>query len=178
MLNPAKFLVGNKLIAAGLLLMLFNISGCMANLLPFAQNVKIQEQLQNQAVQARQSEAKSTLTAMIRAQLAYVLENSSFASTMEEMEINLPTETENYTYRIVPQQGQTSVMMNAQAKRPGLKSYTGAVLLARINGNTTIPSGICETDAASTTPPVPTLTGGSTQIQCPPGSHLTTQISN
>lgn len=177
MLNPAKFLVRNKLIAAGLLLVLLNISGCMANLLPFVQNVKIQEQLQDRAVQARQSEATSTLTAMIRAQLAYVLENSSFASTMEEMEI-MPTETENYTYRIVPQQGQTSVMMNAQAKRPGLKSYTGAVFLARINGNTTIPSGICETDAASTTPPVPTLTEGSTQIQCPPGSHLTTQISN
>jgi hypothetical protein len=64
-------------------------------------------------------------------------------------------------------------MMNAIAKRPGLKSYTSAVFVVKRRNETTTVTGICETNSNSSTPPtMPILPrSSSTEVQCPAGSR-------
>jgi hypothetical protein len=124
---------------------------------------------------AREAEGRQNLGSMNRAQQAYYLESSKFATTIEELGIGIKPETENYRYQVLPQANQNqSVMMTAQAKRPRLRSYTGAVFLVKINGEDLIVAGICETDEPSSTPPaMPTAPrNGTSEIQCPAGSKL------
>ena len=54
----------------------------------------------NQANKARQSEAKSSVGALNRAQQAYYLEKSQFSSSIELLGLGITTTTENYVYNI------------------------------------------------------------------------------
>ena len=89
--------------------------------------------------------------------------------------MGLSPETENYRYQIVTSQQIPGVMATAEAKEPGLKSYTGVVVKIEENGEmiTTI-DGICETNFPSNEPPeiVVMPTGSDEEIQCPEGSSL------
>ncbi|MGB3236901.1 MAG: type IV pilin-like G/H family protein [Geitlerinemataceae cyanobacterium] len=101
-------------------------------------------------MKARESEGKSFVGAINRAQQAYKLENEKFATTIEETGVGLPPETENYRMEIVPQPDPTrSVMVTATAKQEGISSYMGAVFI--VNDSTF--SIICETNEPSQTPP-------------------------
>lgn len=123
---------------------------------------------------ARQAEGKQNLGGMNRAQQAYYLENEKFASKIEDLGIGIKPETENYRYQILPQGNQTqSVMMTAQAKRPELRSYTGAVFVVKSKDEYLTIGGLCETDEPSSIPPAMPVapSNESTQIQCPAGSH-------
>ena len=131
--------------------------------------------LETQANKARETEGKLNVRAMTRAQQALHLENEKFGTTIEDLGIDIEPETESYRYQIVSQGNQSqSVMMTAQAKRPELRSYTGAVFAVKINGENLLVAGVCETDdPSSTAPAMPaTPSKGSTEIQCPAGSHL------
>jgi hypothetical protein len=112
---------------------------------------------------------------MNRAQQAYYLEFSKFAPEIKELGIGINPETENYRYQVLPQANQNQiVMMTAQAKRPRLRSYTGAVFVVKTNGDELITvTAICETDVPSSTPPaMPTAPQNATAgIQCATGSH-------
>jgi hypothetical protein len=113
---------------------------------------------------------------MNRAQQAFYLENEKFGPAIEDLGIGIKPESENYRYQIVPQGNQTqNVMMTAQAKRPELRSYTGAVFVVKDGNELLTVAGICETDAPSSTPPTmptaPSNTQGRWKIQCPAGSH-------
>ncbi|MBD1924700.1 type IV pilin-like G/H family protein [Trichocoleus sp. FACHB-90] len=125
-------------------------------------------------VKGPQSEAKTYLGAMNRAQQAYYLENGKFGTTLEQLGVGIQSETENYLYKILPQSNQ-SVIQTAQAKNPRLKlrSYTGAVFVTKINDENITRAAICETDEPSSTlPAMPTPPkNASEQIQCPAGSH-------
>ena len=124
---------------------------------------------------AREAEGRQNLGAMNRSQQAYYLENSKFAPEIKELGIGINPETENYRYQVLPQANQNqSVMMTAQAQRPRLRSYTGAVFVVKTNGEDLTFAGICETDEPSSTPPaMPTAPrNGTSEIQCPAGSKL------
>jgi hypothetical protein len=130
-------------------------------------NVQVSEP-QTGANRARQADGKNYIGAMNRAQQAYYLEYEKFTSKIEDLGIGIKPETENYRYQILPQGNQTqSVMMTAQAKRPELRSYTGAVFVVKSKDEILTLAGICETDEASSTPPaMPTAPSNeSTQIQ-------------
>jgi hypothetical protein len=91
---------------------------------------------------------------MNRAQQAYYLENDKFATNIEDLGIGIKPETENYRYQdCASRQSTQSVMMTAQAKRPELRSYTGAVFVVKDNNEDLTVAGICETDEPSSTPP-------------------------
>jgi hypothetical protein len=121
-------------------------------------------------------EGKQILNAMNRVQQAYYLENNKFATTIEQLAIDIKPETENYQYRILPQDKLTSsVMMTATAKSPESKSYTSAVFVTKVNKENLTIAGICETNNPSKIPPlmlkfIPSKEGG--QIECPAGSSL------
>ncbi|AFZ23615.1 hypothetical protein Cylst_1325 [Cylindrospermum stagnale PCC 7417] len=120
-------------------------------------------------------DAKQIIGLMNRAQQAYYLEYSKFASTIKQLQAGIKPESETYRYQVVPsRQGSQSVINIAAAKKPELKSYTGVVFFRKVNGETLTYSAICETEKPSTIPPVqPQLpTKESQPVQCPAGSIL------
>ncbi|MDB9373196.1 type IV pilin-like G/H family protein [Nodularia sphaerocarpa] len=122
---------------------------------------------------ALQSEAKTYIGAMVRAQQAYYIENGKFARTIDQLRTGIESETKNYRYRVIPQgNGTQRVMMTAVSRHRILKSYTGAVFTLKINGTNKMVPVICETNKPSLSPPVlPKITNNpSGQIQCPAGS--------
>ena len=128
--------------------------------------------LQKQAVNTKQSEAKSFMSAMNRAQQANYIEFSNFANSFEDSKIGIPADTKNYRYSIELPDGKSAIAFG-QSKDPNLKSYTGAVFLVTAdwdpNAFTTIQQ-VCETDTPSTTPPDPPTLNASGEIECAPGS--------
>lgn len=126
------------------------------------------------AIVAKQAEAQHYLAAMNLAQLAYYLERSRFATTIDELNLGVPAETENYRYQIIAAGNELrSIIMTAQAKDSRLKSYSGAVFVFSLGEARTAIAGICGTIRPSTSPPLlPTAPNFvSTGVLCPQGSH-------
>lgn len=122
----------------------------------------------------RQSEGKLFVGSLNRAQQAYYLENHKFATTIEQLGIGIKAETENYRYQIISQPNHPqSVMMTATAKHPELRSYTGAVFIFNVQGESTTIQGTCETDSPSPTPPAMPMPpiNPEGRVQCLSGSH-------
>ncbi|MEW6496659.1 MAG: type IV pilin-like G/H family protein [Cyanobacteriota bacterium] len=138
------------------------------------QNERVTADFKRQANESREAEGRINIGAMNRAQQAYYLEYSKFATTIEDLGLGINPESENYRYQLLPQGNQRErVMITAQAKRPELKSYTGAVVAVKQNGEDLTVTGICETDEPSSTPPaMPTHRKGTGEFLCPAGSHL------
>ena len=78
----------------------------------------------NQTSKGKQSEAKNTVSAVNKAQVAFRTENQSFATDMIALAIGLPTATTNYSYAINGGVDTTNIL--ATANDTSLKAYTGA----------------------------------------------------
>src|SRR4028118_1006170 len=144
----------------------------VANTTALPRNTQIID-LAAQERKARESEGKQYISSMNRGQQAVYAENGKFATAIDELGLGLRPETENYSYQIVPQSGSIpSAMMTAKAKRPELKSYTGAVFAIKVDGEVTTVSVVCGTDQPSTTPPAMPIApkNAEEEIKCPAGS--------
>jgi type IV pilus assembly protein PilA len=111
----------------------------------------------NQASKARQSEAKTYVGSLNRAQQAYYLERQQFGPSLNSLAIGIAPATDNYTYTSGKQnKSATDVIKssslvtsiaapNAGATSP-LKSYVGAVALITPTGSTdaTTLASLCE----------------------------------
>ena len=127
----------------------------------------------NQANKARESEARINIGSMNRGQQAYFLEKRQLTNSVADLGLNIPPETENYSYQIEIQPDGQSVKITAQAKEDTLRSYTGAVFIDKQGEEAKTYQGLCESDKPNTTPPaMPTLDLTSTppSVECPPGS--------
>jgi len=103
----------------------------------------------NQANKARQSEAKTYVGSMNRAQQVYFIEYGQFAANMGALEGGIPDETQNYLYDIAVTPNGDAVV-DAVAKKSALKSYGGQV---RVDANT-LKSIVCESaDPVQAAPP-------------------------
>ncbi|HLO89317.1 MAG TPA: type IV pilin-like G/H family protein [Nostocaceae cyanobacterium] len=125
-----------------------------------------------------ESEARNYIGTMNRANQAYYLEYGKFARTLNELQIGIKPETENYRYRIIPQgNSKGSVVSTATAKKPGLKSYTGFVYVKKVKGEDLTYAIVCETNQASTKAPVvPKIPRNPNQEAiCPAGSTSLTR---
>ena len=125
----------------------------------------------SQASKAQQSEAKSYIGAIIRAQQAYRLESPSFASDNIILQIGLHTETTNYFYDINSPSNSTTSLVNANSKDGNkLKSYAAGVVVITSSGLNVAVS--CQTSGVTSVAPSITLdfvTGAS----CPsPGQPM------
>ncbi|PIG95470.1 type IV pilin-like G/H family protein [Gloeocapsopsis sp. IPPAS B-1203] len=96
----------------------------------------------NQTAKARQSEARTNVGAMNRAQQAYYLENQAFAATnVSDLGLGL-SNSDNYTYSVG---SLTSGVANkAKSANADLKGYAGGVF--NVSGNTQ--AILCETTGA------------------------------
>ncbi len=109
----------------------------------------------NQANKAKQSEAKTIIGSMNRAQQAYQLENGSFANTAAfgKLGLGVATQTENYVYVLNGGgAGASSVTNQAQqavANAP-LKAYIGGVMVGTVaaTSEATTLAVLCEGDKA------------------------------
>ncbi|WP_421655171.1 type IV pilin-like G/H family protein [Leptothermofonsia sp. ETS-13] len=125
-----------------------------------------------QANPSPESEGRLYTSSMHQAQQAYYLKNSAFASTIAQLGLDLKPETENYHYQIeLPGNAGEQVRVIGRAKRPELKSFTGAVFKTQVDNRYNILLGVvCQTERPSLTPPaMPFLDG--TRPQCPAGSQ-------
>lgn len=82
--------------------------------------------LLGQVNKAKQSEAKNNIGTLNRAQQAYQLEYTAFASSIDELGVGIRSVTENYKYKVT---GPTDAVIINQgvAYKPSLKSYAGLV---------------------------------------------------
>ncbi|MBW4502808.1 MAG: prepilin-type N-terminal cleavage/methylation domain-containing protein [Scytonema hyalinum WJT4-NPBG1] len=103
----------------------------------------------NQANKAKQTEGKTYVGSMNRAQQTYYLENGKFASNDEfdNLGLGIATTTTNYNYAILPATGATTTVTNqARPRTDGIKAYIGGVKLGnvtRTNEATTV-AVLCE----------------------------------
>jgi len=81
----------------------------------------------NQANKAKESEAKTYVGATIRAQQAYFLENSSFATNFAKVELGINTNTKNYNYSIDGPTNQRVVILGQSTNTATLRSFVGGV---------------------------------------------------
>ncbi|MDY6802574.1 MAG: type IV pilin-like G/H family protein [Cyanobacteriota bacterium] len=109
--------------------------------------------MQHRSIEERQLEAQEYIDLINRGQQAYYSERSSFTNRIEELGLDIPTETENYSYRIQTLE-EERVLVIAIPKNKHLKSYTGAAFLEKVDGYFRgTQSIVCESDRPSQVPP-------------------------
>ena len=128
----------------------------------------------NQANKAKQSEARTYVGSMNRAQQAYYMEKSNvFASGIGELGLGIATSTTNYTYSITGGGGSTLVSNLATlvtAAAP-LRAYVGGVGTTTVvaTSEATTTALLCETNAVATAPvaltTIASCSTGSAQIK-------------
>ena len=106
----------------------------------------------NQANKARQSEAKSYVGSMNRAQQAYFLEKNQFSSDIPTLGLGIKTTTENYNYTS-PRNGATAVSGLGSPSKIALKGYAGTtwVGVTATGGEATTLAILCESTVAPST---------------------------
>lgn len=149
-----------KLTTIGLLLVSAGISGCNSS--------------SNQVIKAQESEGKTYVGSMNRAQQVNLLDKNKFATNLNELKLGIKPETDSYIFKVVPQSSQNKSVMNiAQAKREGLKSFVGLVYFTKVNDEEKLIAQLCETSQALSVPPqMPSLTENASEsedIECPSG---------
>lgn len=109
-----------------------------------------------QTAKAKQAEAKTTISSINRAQIAYRTEGKGFAKDMDTLGLGLRDSTTNYTYEIsISADGSTS-NSTATAKDRAIKGYSGGVAEYRNKANlSAIASVMCEALLPGITKPAP-----------------------
>ncbi|NET45602.1 type IV pilin-like G/H family protein [Okeania sp. SIO2B3] len=103
----------------------------------------------NQAIKAKQSEARVYISAINKGQQAYYAQNGEFSDNISDLGLGIKSETVNYSYDISRINSGPYVISTANAKDEQLKSYSGIVYLKDSRTQTMI----CETDKPSSTAP-------------------------
>jgi type IV pilus assembly protein PilA len=118
----------------------------------------------NQAAKAKQTEAKTYVSSVNRAQQAYRIEKSTFAGTITDLEIGIPTATTDYTYTLGAASATTSTIL-ATSGDSSLKNFSGGVSVLS-TGQTS--AAACQTLSPGTAPTPPAF--GATSVLCPAGT--------
>jgi type IV pilus assembly protein PilA len=105
----------------------------------------------NQANKAKQSEAKTYVGSMNRAQQAYFAENGGFvgstAGDLGKLGLGVADNTTNYKYTIAGGGGTVTIVTNqAQPQKSAIKAYIGGVALGNIQATSeaTTLGSLCE----------------------------------
>ncbi|NEO94615.1 MAG: prepilin-type N-terminal cleavage/methylation domain-containing protein [Moorea sp. SIO3G5] len=110
----------------------------------------------NQANKAKQTEARTYVGSMNRAQQAYYLENNGFVNDsgdFGELGLGIATETENYEYGVEPGNDEDEVSNYGEPTRgedAPIRAYQGVVILGEVEntGEATTLAILCEAKKA------------------------------
>ncbi|MDB9456550.1 type IV pilin-like G/H family protein [Dolichospermum circinale] len=124
----------------------------------------------NQAAKAKQTEAKTTISSVNKAQQTQRIENGAFATSITSLQIGLTaTRTANYDYTLSATATGSTATISASALDPtSLKGYSGAVIINAPTGDA--PSIICQTTGVQTNTTAPTVPTNATA--CPSGMEI------
>ena len=129
---------------------------------------------------AREIDARQAIRSILFDQQTYFIENSRFTtSSSKGVKLDARVESPDYTYRIQPKVSkQKGILVTATAKKPGLRSFTGAVFAVPTREGKLTISDICETTEPSQKAPVITEVPQrpDADIKCPPGSQSSLAI--
>lgn len=126
---------------------------------------KVQEEVNKKGSIAKQDVGQTYLGNILQSQQATQLVKGRFTPNMQELNLNLPTETDEYRLQILEANDQRAIVV-AIAKQSGIFSYTGAVYARTAK---TPVATICKSNNPSRTPPTtPKLVKAG--IVCPSGS--------
>ncbi|MEO1391459.1 MAG: type IV pilin-like G/H family protein [Cyanobacteria bacterium J06634_5] len=93
----------------------------------------------NQANKARQSEARTYVGSMNRAQQAYYLENNEFADRIDILGLGISNDTETYDYRVDSTAGVEAGVSNIAdpdgTNAASVKAYVGGVKIGSVPGS-------------------------------------------
>ncbi|NMF66289.1 type IV pilin-like G/H family protein [Brasilonema octagenarum] len=121
----------------------------------------------SQANKAKQSEAKTYVGSINRAQQAYYLENGQFAD-ISELGIGIKDTQKNYKYERKVNSNNQVVVNNGISRKDGLKSYAGVVIFSKQQGATL--AILCESNnigIGTAQEPNSTTNENSSEPQCP-----------
>ncbi|NES64587.1 MAG: hypothetical protein F6K24_04640, partial [Okeania sp. SIO2D1] len=108
----------------------------------------------NQAIKAKQSQAKQYIASINKGQQAYYAEHQEFSDKISDLGLGIWLKTESYSYDISRINSSRYVISTAITKQEYLKSYSGIVYVdigyVDVDYDTT-KSMICETDKPSLT---------------------------
>ena len=124
----------------------------------------------NQANKAKESEAKTYVGSTVRAQQAYFLENSQFASNFAKVELGINTNTKNYNYTIptpVADLKEKVVILGTSTNSVTLRSLVGGVGVGvASSGEATTIGVLCRGTAPSDIPGVASITFSTSTVVC------------
>ncbi|MFM6501464.1 MAG: type IV pilin-like G/H family protein [Dolichospermum sp.] len=106
----------------------------------------------SQAAKSKQTEAKTFVGAVNRAQQAHRMENITFSADLPSLQVNIPTQTEYYGYAILTANAgnTTFTAIPVPGETSTLRAYAGGVSVLA-NGQTS--SAACMTTTVSGTAP-------------------------
>jgi type IV pilus assembly protein PilA len=111
----------------------------------------------NQAAKAKQSEAKSYVGSVNRAQQSYRIEKTQFADEVSTLEIGIPTSTTDYEYKIATTGAASTTFTAKPNDASTLRAYAGGVMILKSGQSsaaacqTTGPGGTAPVDVSDTT---------------------------
>jgi len=114
--------------------------------------------------ESKAQEAKNYTGAIRRAQQYFRVEKGRFAKSVEELEIGIPLETDNFSYKLYNPSNQLTYF-TAQSKTTTLRNFLSGVSV-KSDGQTSASS--CQSLEPSSTPPPAPIFDGQT-LQCPEG---------
>jgi type IV pilus assembly protein PilA len=126
----------------------------------------------NQAAKAKQSEAKTYIGSVNRAQQSYRIENASFAggsTGFADLQIGIPTLTTNYNYVLSGRDDTTTQVTAASQDARSLRSFSGGVVILTSGQTSAI---ACQTTGVTTTVPTMTLDATSNGAACSSGQNM------
>ena len=132
----------------------------------------------NQAVKARQSEAKQTIALVNRAQSRHRNEYNSFATSFDGLAVgsglvgNTTAQTGNYLYTLSSGANpQTQTIVTAKSFNTAAKAYTsGTLQYKNLSNESILTSDICEKITPGTAAPL-TVLFGTDSVGCPDASY-------
>jgi type IV pilus assembly protein PilA len=113
----------------------------------------------NQAAKAKQSEAKTYVGSVNRAQQSYRIENTAFGTDVASLQIGIPTSTDYYGY-VIAGGTNTSTIVATPVDATALKGFSGGVTIL---GSGQTAAVACQTNGVQNVDAVviPTLTTSS-----------------
>ena len=121
----------------------------------------------NQANKAKESEAKTYVGSTVRAQQAYFLENSSFATNFAKVELGINTSTKNYAYTLDGITPTKVSILAISANQATLRSFVGGVGVGTASsGEATTLGALCRGATPASVPTATSVTFTATAVTC------------
>ncbi|MDY6940328.1 MAG: type IV pilin-like G/H family protein [Cyanobacteriota bacterium] len=116
----------------------------------------------NQAAKAKQAEGKNNVGAVNRAQQAYRLENTEYASDFTTLEIGIPTQGNNYTFGVTADQTEAKVGAFPRDAST-LNAYAG---LVQVTQGQSLAAACQTSEPSATLPTIQSPVSGDLEADC------------